>query len=143
MTYSWKTGLLTVALLALAGLYSLLRFAFWEPDAIEKGTLTYHLTIPAYAKDYPIWLNTSPPLYSVNIADGPKPYVIVLDYTSALPAETIQQKAQQQGYRCERFSDASLLCVSDTGRGQTITMGFYTTDNRTPIRVSFIGEDNE
>jgi len=88
-----------------------LKWYFWEPSNIKKGSLVYMLKVPDAAKNFPVWGTDESPEYDVRTDDGLKPSAVIIRYNSTLTFEVLKQRVLDEGYRCENYgSDTSVLC---------------------------------
>jgi hypothetical protein len=99
-----------IAIPVLGVLWLTARFLVWEPDGLQRGSLTYELKIPARAKAWPLWQPTGDPLYDFRHADGEARGYTNVHYTTALQLPALRDTAQRQGYVCTEPSPSSVVC---------------------------------
>ncbi len=101
MTKGRTALLLSGLLFVTALLWPALKWGFWEPSDIERGSWIYRFKVPAAAKAFPLWGEVEPPLYDVRIADGLSPAVARIRYVSSLSKFSLLREAKRDGFSCE------------------------------------------
>jgi hypothetical protein len=128
-------------LILIACLYAYTLFAFWEPSNVERGSLIYQLKIPTIAKNYPTWDELGVPLYDFRIADGVKPRVVNIHYTSAMYFPSLILLINKLNFDCGKPEGKYAVCKKDSSHGAQYDISLKETDAGTEVEVSIIGDE--
>jgi len=132
----YKKALWTVSVLVIAGGYLSLRYAFWEPSNVQPSSIAYTLKIPAYAKTFPVWQARSAPLYGYRIADGEKPHVTRIRYTSKSSCLSLLPNIKHLDASCETSQEGHFLCQKTNARSGDFDMVLLTIETGCKIDIS-------
>jgi hypothetical protein len=120
--------------------YAFLQYIFWEPSGIERGSLVYQLKIPDIAKNYPTWGELGVPLYDLRIADGEKPRLVRVYYTSALDLPNLISRSKELGFNCLAQEQQQVLCYKNDAGGTQHEISLKETRKGTEVKVDIIGD---
>ncbi len=123
MVYKILKYFIAFFLFVLVSFFLSLKWYFWEPSNIKKGSLVYILKVPGIAKSFPVWGAADSPEYDVRTADGLKPSAVIIQYSSTLTFDVLKQRVLDEGFSCNNYGkEKSVLCekVPEVGRSQQI-----------------------
>jgi len=133
----------SVALIALVFAITVLvmMWSFWEPVNLEKDSLVYKLKVPQDAKQFPVWSQVTLPRYDISIADGEKPSATKMWYDSSLPLNSLINKAEETGFKCQQFETNAAICDKEIGEGRSQQLIFQKVegDKYSNVKALFIG----
>ena len=120
--------------------YAFLKYVFWEPSGVERGSLIYQLKIPELAKNYPTWGELGTPLYDLRIADGEKPRLVKVHYTSALAFAGLISRVKILNFGCSNPTEKQVLCSKKGEQGELYQINLREVQTGVEVTVAIIGE---
>ncbi len=121
--------------------YGFIKYIFWEPSGIKRGSPVYHLKIPDAAKNFPIWGERGKPLYDLRIADGEKPRLSRVRYTSALDLPGTISRLKELSFKCPDPEKKNLFCFKNAADSTRYEISLKETPEGTEVKVDIIGEE--
>jgi hypothetical protein len=127
-------------LIFMACCYAFIKYIFWEPSGVERGSLIYQLKIPKVVKNYPTWGELGTPLYDLRIADGEKPRMVKVYYTSASDFPSLISQVKKLNFNCTGPAEKHVLCFKNGEHSERYEISFRKTKAGTEVTVYIIGE---
>ena len=127
-----------VVIIAVIGV---IKWSLWQPMDMKKDSFAYTYKVPEVVKSFPTWAQLSPPLYDVmSIAEGLKPSVVRMRYTSSLHRDQFVAEATKLQFKCPDSTEKSLLCEKQLSPGQSLQLiySLRSDDSAATIELAYI-----
>ena len=138
-----KIIIYTVAVIGVAflGGLGIVKWSFWEPVNIQKDSFVYKFKVLVELKAFPTWGQVSPPLYDVvSVAEGLKPGVVRMRYTSSLNLGQVVTEATKSEFKCPGSGGSNVLCLKNLSVGRYLELKISSSSDgsHSIIEVAYI-----
>jgi len=140
MKYKILKYLIAFILFVCVSFFLSLKWYFWEPSNIKKGSLVYMLKVPDVAKNFPVWGTDESLEYDVRTDDGLKPSTTIIRYDSPLSQDKLHKILLNKGYSCKTYGrDETQSCGKKQGKGTEYQLQIEKIEKRSHVRVIILG----
>ena len=103
----------------------LMKWAFWEPNGMKKGSMVYMLKVPDELKAFPIWGELTAPEYNISLPDSSVgPIASWMKYTTSLTLYKVMDEAIKLQFSCRIYTPGRAQCEKIINESQLIQLSY-------------------